>query len=164
MRTSLSLLATDLCWYLVFGMCRCPCARTKGRTPCCSSCGSLRRSRDAEEIVGDSERRAWEQAIGSSYDMAKCKMRRFLQHNTLRLLRDLMTVCKCVCVCGGGLTPPTADLHACIVPCSRARPALGRWVLHPHRYHRYSYRCGASLPHHARHSPWGMPLTLHRAS
>jgi hypothetical protein len=35
---------------------------------------------------------AVEQALGSSYDPSQCKMRRFLQHNSLRLLRDLMTV------------------------------------------------------------------------
>ena len=39
-----------------------------------------------------SARRVQLQELGSSYNIAKCKMRRFLQHNTLRLLRDLMTV------------------------------------------------------------------------
>lgn len=39
-----------------------------------------------------SARRVELQALGSSYDPSQCKMRRFLQHNSLRLLRDLMTV------------------------------------------------------------------------
>jgi hypothetical protein len=31
-------------------------------------------------------------ALGCSYDLSTCKLRAFLRHNTLRLLRDLMTV------------------------------------------------------------------------
>lgn len=31
-------------------------------------------------------------ALGCSYDISTCKLRAFLRHNTLRLLRDLMTV------------------------------------------------------------------------
>ena len=112
----------------------------------------LRGSRGAEEAVGGSERRAWEQALGSSYDMAKCKMRRFLQHNTLRLLRDLMTVCVCLCVWGVPPLPPISTPASCLALAPACGP--GQMVTTPtHSYYNHAVTAAALEPLRGKPSP-----------